>query len=73
MADFVAKSVPYFLSYVERGYHERSLNSNSGWAQTAGTSLMNTRLFTYAGEIDSAVLMIHGGKSSFLLHEQGRV
>ena len=24
---------------------------------------MNTRLFTYAGEIDSAVLMIHGDKA----------
>ncbi len=24
---------------------------------------MNTRLFTYAGEIDSAVLMIHGEKA----------
>ena len=46
-----------------RGYHPRSLNSNGGWAVTAGTSLMNTRLFTYAGEIDSAVLMIHGDKA----------
>ena len=43
-----------------RGYHERSLNSNNGWAVTAGTSLLNMRQFTYAGEIDSAVLMIHG-------------
>ena len=46
-----------------RGCHPRSLNSNGGWAITAGTSLMNTRLFTYAGEIDSAVLMIHGDKA----------
>ena len=27
------------------------------------TSLMNTRLFTYSGEIRSAVLMIHGEKA----------
>lgn len=40
-----------------------SLNSNGGWAVQAGTSLANTRLFTYAGEIDSAVLMIHGEKA----------
>jgi fermentation-respiration switch protein FrsA (DUF1100 family) len=46
-----------------RGYHERSLNSNDGWTASTGTSLMNTRLFTYAGEIDSAVLMIHGEKA----------
>ena len=46
-----------------RGYHARSLNSNNGWAVTAGTSLSNTRLFTYAGEIENAVLMIHGEKA----------
>ena len=46
-----------------RGYHARSLNSNNGWAVTAGTSLSNTRLFTYASEIENAVLMIHGEKA----------
>ena len=46
-----------------RGYHARSLNSNGGWNATAGTSLMNTRLFTYSSEIRSAVLMIHGEKA----------
>ena len=43
-----------------RAYHPRSLNSNNGWNVTAGTSLMNTRLLTYAGEIRSAVLLVHG-------------
>lgn len=47
----------------ERGYHPRSLNSNMGWANTAATSLMNTRLFTYANEIRSAVLIVHGEKA----------
>ncbi len=46
-----------------RGYHPRSLNSNDGWTVSTQTSLMNTRLFTYAGEIDSAVLMVHGDKA----------
>ena len=46
-----------------RGYHPRSLNSNDGWAASTGTSLMNMRLFTYAKEIRSAVLMIHGDKA----------
>ena len=34
-----------------RGYHKRSLNSNGGWNVTAGTSLLNTRLFYYSKEI----------------------
>ena len=69
VADPVPEDAPFFLKdyhdyyKTERGYHPRSLNSNDGWCVTAGTSLMNTRLFTYAGEIDSAVLMIHGEKA----------
>ena len=47
----------------DRGYHPRSLNSNMGWALTAATSLMNTSLFTYANEIRSAVLIVHGEKA----------
>ena len=47
----------------ERGYHPRSLNSNKGWAATASTSLMNTRLFTFSNEIRSAVLIVHGEKA----------
>lgn len=46
-----------------RGYHPRSLNSNMGWANTAATSLMNTSLFTFAKEIRSAVLIVHGEKA----------
>ena len=47
----------------DRGYHPRSLNSTMGWALTAATSLMNTSLFTYANEIRSAVLIVHGEKA----------
>ncbi|MBQ4492347.1 MAG: alpha/beta hydrolase [Deltaproteobacteria bacterium] len=46
-----------------RGYHERSLNSNGGWNASAATSLLNTKLLAYAGEIKSAVLVIHGEKA----------
>jgi len=54
----------YYAYYkTPRGYHPRSLNSNDGWAASAGTSLMNTRLFIYSREIRSAVLMIHGDKA----------
>ena len=55
--DFVKQYSQY---YKIRAYHPRSLNSNNGWNVTAGTSLMNTRLFTYAHEIRSAVLLVHG-------------
>ncbi len=69
VVDPLPEDAPFFLEdyhdyyKTERGYHPRSLNSTNGWNATAGTSLMNTRLFTYAGEIDSAVLMIHGEKA----------
>ena len=67
--DPLPEDAPFFVKdyydyyKTERGYHLRSLNSNDGWSASTGTSLMNTRLFTYAGEIDSAVLMIHGDKA----------
>ncbi len=69
VVDPLPEDAPFFVKdYYDyyktpRGYHERSLNSNDGWTASTGTSLMNTRLFTYAGEIDSAVLMIHGEKA----------
>ena len=60
--------VPLFVKeyseyYRGRAYHSRSLNSNNGWNVSAGTSLLNTRLFTYAKEIRSAVLIVHGEKA----------
>ena len=67
--DPLPDDAPYFVKdyhayyKTSRGYHSRSLNSNDGWIASAGTSLMNTRLFTYAKEIRSAVLMIHGEKA----------
>ena len=75
VVDPLPEDAPFFVKdyydyyKTERGYHARSLNSNdgwaasNGWAASTGTSLMNMRLFTYAGEIDSAVLMIHGDKA----------
>ncbi|MBQ3264942.1 MAG: alpha/beta hydrolase [Ruminococcus sp.] len=69
VVDPLPEDAPFFVKdyydyyKTERGYHPRSLNSNDGWTVNTQTSLMNTRLFTYAGEIDSAVLMIHGEKA----------
>ena len=69
VVDPLPEDAPFFVkdyyAYYKtpRGYHPRSLNSNSGWTVTTSTSLMNTRLFTYAGEIDNAVMIIHGDKA----------
>lgn len=46
-----------------RGYHERSLNSNGGWNKTSALSFINAKLLEYTGEIESAVLVIHGEKA----------
>lgn len=54
----------YYAYYkTERGYHPRSLNSNSGWNVTSSLSFMNMPLLQYSHEIRSAVLLIHGEKA----------
>ena len=47
----------------ERGYTERSLNSNGGWNKTSALSFINMPILRYSDEIRSAVLMIHGEKA----------
>ena len=47
----------------ERGYHKRSLNSNGGWNKTSALSFLNMPILSYAGEIRSAALLIHGEKA----------
>ena len=60
-----------------RGYHHRSGNSNDGWNVTGTMSFLNQPILAYAGEIESAVMVLHGeaahscymGKDAFaLLH-----
>lgn len=46
-----------------RGYHPRSLNSNQGWNVTSSLSFLNMPILQYAGEIRSAVLLVHGEKA----------
>ena len=54
----------YFDYYkTKRGYHVRSLNSNLGWNATSSLSFMNMPILTYANEIESAVLLVHGEKA----------
>ena len=58
---FVKDYYDYYKT--KRGYHSRSLNSNGGWNKTSSLSFMNMPILAYAGEIRSAVLMIHGEKA----------
>lgn len=54
----------YYAYYkTSRGYHKRSLNSNSGWNVTSSLSFMNMPILQYSDGIRSAVLMIHGEKA----------
>lgn len=65
---FLKDYVDYYKT--ERGYHTRSLNSNNGWTSTACGSFMNMRMFEYAPEIRSAVLLVHGEKAHSLMYSQ---
>lgn len=65
---FLKDYVAYYKT--ERGYHPRSLNSNNGWTSTACGSLMNMRMFEYAPEIRSAVLLVHGENAHSLMYSQ---
>ena len=54
----------YYAYYkTPRGYHKRSLNSNGGWNKTSFLSFINAKLLAYAGEIESAVMVVHGEKA----------
>lgn len=69
VADPVPKDAPDFVKdyhdyyKTERGYHERSVNSNKGWATTSALSYMNNKLLAYSSEIRGAVWIIHGEKA----------
>ncbi len=69
VADPLPKDAPQFVKdyfdyyKTKRGYHKRSLNSNDGWNFTSALSFINMPILSYAGEIKSAVLVIHGDKA----------
>ena len=56
--DMVKNAVRYYTT--ERGYHERSLNSNGGSTVTYPLSFINAPILHYLDELDSAVLLVHG-------------
>lgn len=69
VVDPLPEDAPFFVKdyydyyKTERGYSERSLNSNDGWNVTSSLSFMNMPILQYSDEIRSAVLMIHGEKA----------
>lgn len=69
VVDPLPEDAPFFVKdyydyyKTKRGYHKRSLNSNGGWNVTSSLSFINMPLLSYANEIKSAVLLIHGDKA----------
>lgn len=58
---FVKDYYDYYKT--SRGYHKRSLNSNDGWNVTSSLSFLNMPILSYASEIKSAVMLVHGEKA----------
>ena len=69
VVDPLPEDAPFFVKdyydyyKTQRGYTERSLNSNEGWNTTSSLSFLNMPILHYSNEIRSAVLMIHGEKA----------
>lgn len=67
--DLLPDDAPWFVKdyyryyKTDRGYHERSLNSNNGWNITSSLSFINMPQLSYSDEIRNAVLIIHGEKA----------
>lgn len=69
VVDPLPEDAPFFVKdyydyyKTDRGYHERSLNSNDGWNVTSSLSFLNMPILQYSQEIRSAVLLVHGDKA----------
>ncbi len=67
--DVLPEDAPQFLRdyhdyyKTRRGYHPRSLNSNGGRNVTSTIPWINFPLMSRAGEIESAVMVLHGEKA----------
>lgn len=72
LPDVLPEDAPKFLrDYYDyyktpRGYHTRSLNSNGGRNATSEIPWINFPLMSRAGEIESAVMILHGEKAHSL-------
>ncbi len=69
VVDPLPEDAPYFVKdyydyyKTDRGYHERSLNSNGGWNIICCESFINQPILKYSNEIRSAVMVVHGDKA----------
>lgn len=69
MVDPLPDDAPFFVKdyydyyKTERGYTERSLNSNDGWNVTGTATFPIMPILKYSNEIRSAVLIMHGEKA----------
>lgn len=67
--DILPDDAPKFLRdyhdyyKTQRGYHPRSLNSNGGRNATSAIPWINFPLMSRAGEIENAVMILHGEKA----------
>lgn len=62
LPDDVPQFVKDYHAYYKtpRGYHERSGNSTDGWNTTSVIPFVNFKFFEYAGELERAVMIVHG-------------
>lgn len=69
VVDPLPEDAPFFVKdyydyyKTERGYTERSLNSNDGWNLTSSLSFINMPILHYSNEIRSAVLIVASEKA----------
>lgn len=59
---FVQEYFDYYKT--ERGFHSRSINSNSSWTATSTLSLMNMPIMTYIAEISPRPMLIIAGENA---------
>lgn len=57
---FVKEYFDYYKT--DRGFHERSINSNSSWTITTPISLMNMPIMTYISEISPRPILVIAGE-----------
>lgn len=69
VVDPLPEDAPFFVKdyydyyKTDRGYHQRSLNSNGGWNVVGCESFVNQPILQYSNEIRSAVMIMHGDKA----------
>ncbi|MAD44112.1 MAG: hypothetical protein CMI02_17325 [Oceanospirillaceae bacterium] len=60
--EFVANYFDYYKT--PRGFHPRSINSNSSWTATTALSFMNMPLLTYIAEISPRPILLIAGENA---------